>query len=407
MIEHIDIKNFKSLRDISLDLNPFSVFVGANAVGKTNFISAFSLLRESLGIGGVNKPIHTWNDFLTIGLDKNELMKFKFDFVFDGLTLGRKVEDDKRLEYLPSLHEYELEIRSDEGKVVVSREELEGELRCEEDRDMNIDLSFIKTYDIVKKEHKLKTSDEDEIELIDFDVDELFISSPFIRLGKDKVVPNIVRDAIQDIDFYNFSPDSARRVDGNNDDAILLDESGSNLVNVLEELNDRKNKKIRDRITKLMSLLVPGFVDWKIEEYFRGSIIFKILEEDKERGLYPYMVSDGTIRLLQLLTAILFRPKTPFNFICIEEPERNLHPQVLETLVEFMRNVCEESNIQIIITTHSPEFVKYLKPEELYLMDKIDGDTQIIPAKDIEMIDEFLKEFTLDEAWLYGYLDRE
>ena len=38
MIEQVVIKNYKSIRDLSLPLNRLNVLIGSNGVGKSNFI---------------------------------------------------------------------------------------------------------------------------------------------------------------------------------------------------------------------------------------------------------------------------------------------------------------------------------------------------------------------------------
>src|SRR5271168_2843994 len=40
MIHKVQIRNFKSLRDVSIDLERFTVFVGANGSGKTSVLEA-------------------------------------------------------------------------------------------------------------------------------------------------------------------------------------------------------------------------------------------------------------------------------------------------------------------------------------------------------------------------------
>lgn len=44
MIESVTIKNFKCLRDVTIKLEPFTVFVGANGSGKTSILQALDLL---------------------------------------------------------------------------------------------------------------------------------------------------------------------------------------------------------------------------------------------------------------------------------------------------------------------------------------------------------------------------
>ena len=115
------------------------------------------------------------------------------------------------------------------------------------------------------------------------------------------------------------------------------------------------------------------------------------------------MVSDGTIRLLSLLTGLLVKRDEP-STLFIEEPERSLHPLVLQQVVELMRTV--SADIQIIVTTHNPEFVRHCMPDEVFLVDKVDGLTSVEPAKNVENIERFLETFSLDELWTMGYLER-
>ena len=46
MIKRIKIKNYKSLRDVDIKLQPLSVFFGPNAAGKSNFFDALQLLSR-------------------------------------------------------------------------------------------------------------------------------------------------------------------------------------------------------------------------------------------------------------------------------------------------------------------------------------------------------------------------
>src|SRR4051812_16026279 len=45
---HLDIKNFKSLRDVRVELGPVNVLVGPNASGKSNFLDVIQFLGDSV-----------------------------------------------------------------------------------------------------------------------------------------------------------------------------------------------------------------------------------------------------------------------------------------------------------------------------------------------------------------------
>jgi predicted ATPase len=50
MIQKVHIQNFKSLRDVSIELERFTVFVGANGSGKTSVLEAIhNAVRAATG----------------------------------------------------------------------------------------------------------------------------------------------------------------------------------------------------------------------------------------------------------------------------------------------------------------------------------------------------------------------
>jgi predicted ATPase len=50
MIERIIIENFKSIRKLDLELKPVNILIGANGAGKSNFLSFFKLVRNTVGM---------------------------------------------------------------------------------------------------------------------------------------------------------------------------------------------------------------------------------------------------------------------------------------------------------------------------------------------------------------------
>jgi len=63
MIRRIRIQNFKSLRDITVELSPVTVLIGKSGTGKSNFVSGIRFLRDYLRQGRVPEYIQdgrTW-----------------------------------------------------------------------------------------------------------------------------------------------------------------------------------------------------------------------------------------------------------------------------------------------------------------------------------------------------------
>ncbi len=104
------------------------------------------------------------------------------------------------------------------------------------------------------------------------------------------------------------------------------------------------------RLEESISHLIQGVVKVRIEEI--GGFLVVELEHfdstDKSTIWFDLsQESDGTLRIIGLLTAIFQFPYSPF--IGIEEPEFALHPGVLAALAELLEEASQ--------TTHSPDLI--------------------------------------------------
>jgi predicted ATPase len=82
--------------------------------------------------------------------------------------------------------------------------------------------------------------------------------------------------------------------------------------------------------------------------------------------------SDGTLRMAGMLTALLQDPLPAL--LGLEEPELTIHPGALRVLVDFLRAAAQRS--QLLVTTHSPDLLDHLKPEEVRVVHRTpDGTT--------------------------------
>jgi predicted ATPase len=87
------------------------------------------------------------------------------------------------------------------------------------------------------------------------------------------------------------------------------------------------------------------------------------------------VISDGTLRLLALLT-ILNDPDRR-GTLCFEEPENGVHEGRVPMLVEFLRNAANVSteagvsSFQILLNTHSPRVMKELRDREIVAADSV------------------------------------
>ena len=101
-------------------------------------------------------------------------------------------------------------------------------------------------------------------------------------------------------------------------------------------------------------------------------------------------MSDGTIKWLSLVTAILTSP----TIFSIEEPENFLHPWMQAEITRIMRDHITEKRVKsfVLMTTHSESLINAANPEEIIIVDLIEGKTIARRIKSLKLIkDEISK----------------
>ena len=119
----------------------------------------------------------------------------------------------------------------------------------------------------------------------------------------------------------------------------------------------------------------------------------------KERGLadpiYLNELSDGTLRFLWLATLLHSPGLTALTLI--DEPEISLHPDMLRILADLLRAAANDT--QLIVATQSAALVRFLNPSEVLVFDFGEDGFAIPTWADSLDLDDWLKEYTLDELW--------
>lgn len=150
----------------------------------------------------------------------------------------------------------------------------------------------------------------------------------------------------------------------------MLEPDASNLGLVLNRL--RRDPAVKQRLLSALQALYEGIDDYDVQ--IEGGTVQVFFHEG--RFTVPATrLSDGTLRYLCLL-AVLCHPKPP-PLICIEEPELGLHPDILPTLAELLKEAATRT--QIIVTTHSDVLVDAMsdQPEAVLVTEKSAAGTTL------------------------------
>ncbi|WP_288424442.1 AAA family ATPase [uncultured Spirosoma sp.] len=183
----------------------------------------------------------------------------------------------------------------------------------------------------------------------------------------------------------------------NYSDDLQLTLSGDNFEKVLKRI--LAHADLRNELFEWLDLFVPGFKSLDVvSSPYDGRETLLWFEKSFDKPFTKDLISDGTYNILALLTAVYQSDDKP-QFLCIEEPENGMHPQVLMSLVNFLRQQCEEKGHYIWLNTHSESLVRGLTTDEIILVNKVNGATQTRQIKGRNLYD-----LPTDEAWLTGAL---
>ena len=176
----------------------------------------------------------------------------------------------------------------------------------------------------------------------------------------------------------------------------FLGEDGKNLGLVLNRL--RREPRAKARILETLRKLYEGVSDFDIT--IEGGTV-QVFFQENHITVPATRLSDGTLRYLCLL-AILCHPRPP-PLVCIEEPELGLHPDVLPTLSDLLREASKRC--QLVVTTHSDVLVDALTdtPESVVVCEKHHGQTSMRRLDKTDLSD-WLERYSLGELWRKGEL---
>jgi hypothetical protein len=181
--------------------------------------------------------------------------------------------------------------------------------------------------------------------------------------------------------------------------AERLSADGSDLFSVLYGLRTERREAYAE-LQQALRLAVPEFEELDFPLAGAGHVNLTWKQSNYKKPFYANQLSDGTLRLLWLLTIIHTVPDD--GLMLIDEPELSLHPQWILLLISMLRQLSARTNV--LVATQSAEFVRWLERDELLIADIDEEGTTFSWADQKVDLDKWLKDFTLSELWTMGEL---
>lgn len=347
-VERVRLRNYRSIGECDVTLRPLSILVGPNAAGKSNFVDALRLTVEALHTT-LDTALRERNGAHDIRRrSKSKPTQFT-------VTLDLCLRTGARAEFSYSIDS------TNEGGFSVARE------YCE-----------------------IKPPDEAAFSYrIDHDVFEWNVGEPAPRRAPDQLflqrissVPPFsdLFDEFTSASFHSFNPEVLRDVQQPDPGQRLMRE-GLNLASVIHRA-ERVQPAALERLTEYLQQLAPGITSVRRKAVGSSKETLEFQQATGAAHMARFeasSMSDGTLRGLAVLAALVLPGEPPTPLTVIEEPEIAVHPAALSVLMDAVHEASTQR--QVLLTSHSADLLddEALGDDEILAVANIRGATVIGP----------------------------
>ena len=341
----IDIKGYKSIKDLSLPLRPINILIGANGSGKSNFLSFFDFLKQVY-----NRNLQ---EFVALkGVD---------NFLHKGDKITQEISTHL---YFKGTNGYSFTIKKGESGFIFTEEGMwyaQGQF----------------------------AGDNAQIPSFGPESTLRFQTMP---------IAGYIREYLNQLAKYHFHDtgnNSPFNKESNIDnDKYSLYEKGSNLAAFIYNIR-KENPIVYNLIVKTVQSIAPYFLDFFLKPENNGNLKLRWQSKYSESIYGVNDLSDGTIRFIAL-TVLFMQPTLPETII-IDEPELGLHPTAISKLSGLIKSVAAKK-CQVIIATQSTDLISHFEPEDVITVDQINGES-VFERLDSEKLRIWLDDYTIDDLW--------
>ena len=353
-LKNITIKGFRSIKEMTLELRPLNVLIGANGAGKSNLIAFFKLVNELMG-GRLQQHI---------GATGRATANLHF-----GPRRTLQLEAELAFEVENGTDTYRMRLFYAAGDALIFAEET---------------LSFQQTDFSHPKVVSLGTGHR-----------ETLIGNAAERGEPTAKALRHLLNRCRVYHFHDTSPASRVRQYCYVGDNRWLMPDAANLAAILHELKSSKETVYR-RIVRTIQQVAPFFADFDLEPTNSKDIILNWRHCESDLVFGPHQLSDGTLRAICLIS-LLLQPKENLPYlIVVDEPELGLHPYALNVIASLVRAASHHT--QILVSTQSSAFLDSFEPEDIVVVELKNAATEF-DRLEAEKLNAWLKDYSLGEIW--------
>jgi AAA15 family ATPase/GTPase len=376
MINSLELRNFKTIRELKVDLAPLTIFVGPNGAGKSSILESIALMAQSLqGLKRLSDSLRgelvDFEDFKTITQKGSESLRlylgFGVDLAIDDITdtLHKEIEIFKRRKQTaPILSQYLARLKVLER--ITSRLTKKEKIRIEYRFGLNERTNYRSHKYLLGKTLLLSHSSGKQQEELNFPQnvplrpysgDELtFLPSFMIHDFESPLlnrISNLLRNRLEKVYFLSvdrgFIPWIQPVTAG--EKAKWVGRKGEHTLEVLAQLMSPKYQDIRLPYELLCEKFGINNVwaGWEFQNYLTSGYRDPLFGSPHKLPSLGY----GSKQLLPVIAQLAYA--NPGSVILIEEPEVSLHPSYQQLLPVLFGKAVQDGK-QVILTSHSSYF---------------------------------------------------
>ena len=357
-LKRIQIRGFRSLADVEIEMRPINVLVGPNGAGKSNLLAVFDLLGEIVegrlqsavaAAGGPDRLLHN---------GQRHTQSIDLDLAFP--SSRTEVENG-----------YSAKLGLALDHLVLNEESWSLWIQSEEDEAALDNRGAHVTSQKGVRESRLADGDHRDDPL------------------------RAVLSTWRRFHFHDTSDAASAKGLGEVGDNRQLRRDGANLAAMLLRLK-QTDLAAYTRIVGAIRAVAPFFDDFDLQPAAENPLLIRL--EWRERGSDScrdgHSLSDGTLRFICLAT-LLLQPQLP-NLIVIDEPELGLHPAAIVQFADMVRAASASS--QVLIATQSVTMLNQFETEDVIVVEHEGGQSTFRRLSD-EGIGDWLEAYALGEVW--------
>lgn len=345
-ISRLRLFNWKNFHECDVNISPRCFIIGANAAGKSNLLDAIRFLRDiARQGGGLQNAVEQRGGVTKIRC----LAARQRTDIFIETELRDMESGELRWKY-------SLKIKNVGGGIMKNQAEVLEEI----------------VYDATKRENILRRSSNDEKE------DTETLKYTHLEQATVNGAFRAIRNAFSDVEYLNVIPQLVRESGSTLLTSGKEDYYGRNFLNRLSLLPERTRKSYLNRISKILSSVVPQLEELSFKKDDMGiPHIEARYKHWRKRGSKQdeTVFSDGTLRLI----GFLFAMSDGNGIILLEEPEINLNSGIVEQMPEYIASIQRSRKRQVFVTTHSYEMLSNegIRMSEVLVLDTSDEGTKV------------------------------